>query len=120
LQALQYWNVASVKKIEGGKERESTQDIVNGAEENENVEAMIDRLDVKVESCLWEIEGKNISCDDEPYMNLVQWLVVDEAGAGLSGAKVTIGTGGGDSSVVVAHLTTDKNGLATIRLPWAS
>ncbi len=68
----------------------------------------------------WEVEGRNNMVDEEPYMNLVQWLVVNEAGVGLKGAKVTIGTGGGKSSVVVAHLTTDKNGIATIRLPWAA
>ncbi len=68
----------------------------------------------------WEVEGRNSMVEEEPYMNLVQWLVVNEAGVGLKGAKVTIGTGGGKSSVVVAHLTTDKNGIATIRLPWAA
>ncbi len=39
----------------------------------------------------WEVEGKNRMVDDEPYMNLVQLLVVDEAGVGLKGAKITIG-----------------------------
>lgn len=40
----------------------------------------------------WDVEGKNRMVDDEPYMNLVQLLVVDEAGVGLKGAKITIGT----------------------------
>jgi hypothetical protein len=75
---------------------------------------------VAKEAVSWEVEGRNEMVEEEPYMNLVQWLVVDEAGVGLKGAKVTIGTGGGNSSVVVAHLTTDKNGVATIRLPWAA
>jgi hypothetical protein len=86
-------------------------------EEDEVVKAADSSVD---EAPSWEVEGKNHMVEDEPYMNLVQWLVVDEAGVGLKGAKVTIGTGGGNSSVVVAHLTTDKNGIATIRLPWAS
>lgn len=75
---------------------------------------------VAKEAASWKVEGRNEMVEEEPYMNLVQWLVVDEAGVGLKGAKVTIGTGGGNSSVVVAHLTTDKNGFATIRLPWAA
>jgi hypothetical protein len=117
-QSLAFWDVASVRVSAGtGGASAPQRSEEDEYEEQEAGAATANDADDRVS---FEVEGKNSMVDDEPYMNLVQWLVVDEAGVGLKGAKITIGTGGGDASVIVAHLTTDKNGLATIRLPWAA
>lgn len=141
-QSLAFWDVASVY-VKRSKECGGDDTRVPGAAEDDDegngAGAAAAELEDSADcgSVSFEVEGKNGMVDEEPYvtycaatykicnitgryMNLVQWLVVDEAGVGLKGAKITIGTRGGDASVIVAHLTTDKNGLATIRLPWAS
>jgi hypothetical protein len=123
-QSLAFWDVASVrvKKSREGKEAQSAAAIKTAGDEDDEQgqETLNGAADDDSDSVLFEVEGKNSMADEEPYMNLVQWLVVDEAGVGLKGAKITIGTRTGDASVIVAHLTTDKNGLATIRLPWSA
>ncbi len=117
-QSLAFWDVASVR-VNAGAGGESAPQKSEDDEYDEQEASAVTANDAD-SPVSFEVEGKNSMVDDEPYMNLVQWLVVDEAGVGLKGAKITIGTGGGDASVIVAHLTTDKNGLATIRLPWAA
>ena len=62
-------------------------------DDEENVGQEVEVAPTEVEDAVsWEVEGKNHMVDDEPYMNLVQLLVVDEAGVGLKGAKITIGS----------------------------
>jgi len=69
-QALSFWDVASVKMAEvvgGGGE--------GGGEEEEEGGgggAAADPKYVEVEGGGWEVLGKNVMSDDEPYMNLVQ------------------------------------------------
>ena len=82
-----FWDVASVSVRIG---QSSGAAHPSGDDENDDQEdSVANNTD---DSVSFEVDGKNIMVDDEPYMNLVQLLVVDEAGVGLKGAKITIGS----------------------------